>query len=148
MPRIKLIELDNYRFSYEKLINIANINVAGHTGSVEMTDLIQEARYRIMKTLGLSDLNLGDGSTGGIMADIVINFKGEIFLDDIVSVEMDFAEFDGKGYRVFYRILKNNKVVAVAETGFVTFSFSEKKTVNVPSIFIDKLKAVTEKQKC
>ncbi|HPS56534.1 MAG TPA: thioesterase family protein [Spirochaetota bacterium] len=148
MPRIKLIELENYRFSYEKLINIANINIAGHTGSVEMTDLIQEARYRIMKTLGLSDLNLGDGSTGGIMADIVINFKGEIFLDDIVSVEMDFAEFDGKGYRVFYRILKNNKVVAVAETGFVTFSFSEKKTVNVPPIFIDKLKAVTQKQRC
>ncbi len=148
MPRIKLKEIENYRFSYEKLVNIANINIAGHTGSVEMTDLIQEARYRIMKSLGLNDLNLGDGATGGIMADIVINFKGEIFLDDIISVEMDFAEFDEKGYRVFYRMLKNNRVMAIAETGFVTFSFSEKKTVNVPSAFIDKLNSITGKQKC
>lgn len=148
MPRIKLKELENYRFSYEKLINIGNINIAGHTGSVEMTDLIQEARYRIMKSLGLNDLNLGDGMTGGIMADIVINFKGEIFLDDVIFVEMDFAEFEEKGYRIFYRVLKNGKVTALAETGFVTFSFSEKKTVSVPAAFIEKLNSITEKQKC
>lgn len=148
MPRIKLKELEDYRFSYEKLINIANINIAGHTGSVEMTDLIQEARYRIMKGMGLSDLNLGDGATGGIMADIVINFKGEIFLDDLIHIEMDFAEFDEKGYRIFYRVLKNGRVTALAETGFVTFSFREKKTVEVPSVFINKLNSISEKQRC
>ncbi|HQO38908.1 MAG TPA: thioesterase family protein [Spirochaetota bacterium] len=148
MPRIKLKELEIYRFSYEKIINISNINIAGHVGSVEMTDLIQEARYRIMKSIGVSDLNLGDNSTGGIMADMVINFKGEIFLDDIISVEMDFSEFDEKGYRIFYRVLKADRVTALAETGFVTFSFKEKKTVNVPSVFTDKLNSITGKNKC
>jgi len=148
MPRIKLNELENYRFSYDKLINIANINIAGHTGSVEMTDLIQEARYRIMKSIGINDLNLGDGITGSIMADMVINFKGEIFLDDSITVEMDFSEFEEKGFRIFYRVIKNGRVTALAETGFVTFSFSEKKTVKVPAVFIEKLKEITEKHRC
>lgn len=148
MPRIKLTELEKYRFRYEQLIHLSNINIAGHTGSVEMTDLIQEARYRMLKSMGFSDLNLGDGVTGSIMADIVINFKGEIFLDDYISVEMDIAEIDEKGYRVFYRILKNEKLAGLAETGFVTFSFREKKTVNVPAAFIDKLNGIKEMQRC
>ena len=148
MPRIKLTELENYRFSYKKLINISNINIAGHAGSVEITDLIQEARYRIMKTIGLNDLNLGDGATGGIMGDLAVNFRGEIFLDDVVLIEMDFAEIEDKGYRVFYRIQKNGKTLALAESGFVTFSFKDKKTVKVPDEFIVKINNVTGKIEC
>lgn len=147
MPRIRLAELDNYRFRYEQRIHLSNINIAGHAGSVEITDLIQEGRYRMLKSMGMSDLNLGDG-TGGIMADIAVNFKGEIFLDDTVAIDMDISEIDDKGYRVFYRLMKNGKTVALAETGFVTFSFKEKKTVNVPAAFIEKLNSITGKQVC
>ena len=148
MPRIKLVELDKYRFRYEQMIHLSNINIAGHTGSVEMTDLIQEGRYRMLKSMGLSDLNLGDGMTGSIMADLVINFKGEIFLDDDIAIEMEISELDEKGYRVFYRVLKKEKTVALAETGFVTFSFREKKTVKVPQVFIEKINSITESRKC
>lgn len=148
MGRIKINELDNYRFMLERKIYLSNINIAGHVGSVEMTELFQEARYAMMKSMGISDLNLGDGQTGGIMVDIVINFKGEIFLDDVIMVEIDISEIDEKGYRVFYRALKNGKIAAIAETGFVTFSFREKKVVGVPSVFIEKLNSISEKQFC
>jgi acyl-CoA thioesterase FadM len=113
-----------------------------------MADIIQEARYRIMKSIGMNDLNLGDNSTGSIMADMVINFKGTITLDDIISVEMDFSEFDEKEYRIFYRILKDDRVCALVETGFVPFSYKENRSVNVPSVFIDRLNSITGKHKC
>ena len=148
MPRIKLTELEDYRFRYEQMIHLSNINIAGHTGSVEMTDLIQEGRYRMLKSMGFSDLNLGDGATGSIMADLVVNFKGEVFLDDLIAIEMDISEIGEKGYRVYYRILKNDRVAALAETGFVTFSFKEKKTAGVPPVFIKKLNSVSGIQKC
>jgi acyl-CoA thioester hydrolase len=148
MPRIKLNECDKYRFIYEHRIQLSQINIAGHTGSVELTSLIQEARYRMLKKMDLSDLNLGDGETGGIMSDIVINFKGEIFLDDLISIEMEIPEIDEKGYRVYCRVVKNDSTVALAETGFVTFSFKERKKKEVPQAFIDKLQGITDQLQC
>lgn len=148
MARTRLVELDKYRFVYEQMIHLSDVNIAGHSGSVEITSLMQEGRYRMLKSMGCSDLNLGDGSTGSIMADMVINFKGEIFLDDRISISMDISEMEENGYRVFYRFIKNGKTAALAETGFVTFSFKEKKKVKVPLLFIERLNSITDTVIC
>ena len=139
MPRVKLTELENYRFKTEQMITIAYLNPAGHVGNSQMADLVHDGRIHLLRTLGLNELNLGDGKTGLIMGDLVINFKAEMFLGENVLIEADISEIEARGFRFFYRISKDGKTAALAETGYVTFSYSERKVSDVPSVFIEKL---------
>ena len=139
MARIKLKELDRYRFSHQQQIYISNINPAGHVGASQMLDIIHDGRYQMLKSMGFSELNLGDGKTGSILSDLAVNYKAEIFLDDKVTIESDIAEIEEKGFRIFHRIVKNGKTAVLAETGHVSFNYLEKSISRVPEIFICKI---------
>jgi len=139
MPRVKLNELDKYRFKTEQMITIAYLNPAGHVGNSQMADLVHDGRIALLKELGLNELNIGDGKTGMIMGDLVINFKTEIFLGEKVVIEADISELESRGFRFFYRISKDGKTAALAETGYVTFSYEDRKVCEVPEVFIEKL---------
>ena len=139
LGRIKLAPLEKYRFSHEQKIYFSNINQAMHVGASQMADIIHDGRYRLLKSLGANELNLGDGKTGAVLGDLVINFKTEIFLDEIVTVEADIGEIEEKGFRIFYRISKNGKTAALAETGHICFNYSNKSICDVPEVLIEKL---------
>jgi acyl-CoA thioesterase FadM len=140
LGRIKLEPLKNYRFSHEQKIYISNINQAMHVGSSQMVDIIHDGRYQMLKSLEANELNLGDGKTGAILSDLVVNYKAEIFLDEIVTVETDIGEIEEKGFRIFYRISKNGKTAALAETGHICFNYLEKSKCEVPEVLIKKLR--------
>lgn len=142
MGRVKLTPLEKYRFSHEQRIYISNINPAGHVGSSQMVDLIHDGRLQMLKRLAANEMNLGDGRTGLILSDLVVNYKAELFLDDVIITESDISEIEEKSFRIFYRILKNGKTAVLAETGHVCFSYSDRSTCSVPEIFISKLKEV------
>ncbi len=142
MPRIKLNELERYRFKTEQVITIAYINPAGHVGNSQMADLVHDGRIALLKTLGLNELNIGDNKTGLIMGDLVINFKTELFLGDKIVIESDISEIEGKGFRFFYRIIKDGRVAALAETGYVTFNYADRKICDVPAVFIETLNSI------
>lgn len=139
MARIKLVELDRYRFSHEQKIYIANLNAAGHVGAPQMIELIHDGRYQMLKNLVANELNLGDGKTGTILSDLAVNYKAELFLDDVVVIESDIADIQEKGFRFFHRIKKNGKTAVIAETGHVCFNYLDKSIGKVPEIFLSKL---------
>jgi acyl-CoA thioesterase FadM len=141
LGRIKLVPLENYRFSHEQKIYMANINPAMHVGTSQMADIIHDGRYQTLKKLEANELNLGDGKTGAILSDLVTNFKLEIFLDETVIVETYIGEIEEKGFRIFYRISKNGKTAVLAETGHVCFNFLTKSICEVPEVLIKKLAA-------
>jgi YbgC/YbaW family acyl-CoA thioester hydrolase len=142
LARVKLAEKENYRFSHEQRVYIANLNAAGHVGAPQMIELIHDGRYQLMKKLGFSEINLGDGKTGSILSDLVVNYKAELFLDDLVVIETDIAEIEEKGFRVFHRIVKNGKTAVIAETGHVCFNYQDKSIGKVPDIFKQKLSEI------
>jgi len=142
LARIKLKELDKYRFSIDQKIYISNINPAGHVGASQMVDLIHDGRHQMLKSMGANELNLGDGKTGTILSDLVVNYKAELFLDETVIIESDIAEIEEKGLRIFYRVVKNGKTAVLAETGHVCFNYLDKSICKVPEIFINKLNEV------
>jgi len=139
LARIKLKELDKYRFSIEQRIYIANLNPAGHVGAPQMVELIHDGRHQFLKNIGASELNLGDDRTGMILSDLAVNYKAELFLDDIITIESDIGEIEEKGLRFFHRIMKNGKVAVLAETGHVCFNYLEKSIGKVPGIFVQKV---------
>ena len=142
MARVKLKELEKYRFSHEQRVYISNINPAGHVGASQMVDLIHDGRHQMLRSLGASELNLGDGKTGTILSDLVVNYKAEIFLDEIISIESEIAEIEEKGIRIYYRVVKDGRTAVLAETGHVCFNYVDKSIGKVPEIFIQKLNEV------
>jgi acyl-CoA thioester hydrolase len=142
LPRVKVKELDKYRFSHEQEIYISNINPAGHVGASQMVDLIHDSRIKMLRSIGGSELNLGDGKTGTILGDLAVNYKMELFLNDVVSIESDVSEIEEKGIRISYRIVKNGKTAVLAETGHVCFVYQDKSIGKVPEIFISRLNEV------
>ena len=139
MGRIKLAERDNYRFKHELRISISHLNFGGHVGNSQMADLVHDGRFQMLKSMGISEGNLGDGRTGIIMGDLVLNFRAELFIDDAILIESDAGEITEKGIRFFHRISKNGVTAAVAETGFAAFDYIDRRVSLVPEIFIQKL---------
>ncbi|HPU30233.1 MAG TPA: thioesterase family protein [Syntrophorhabdaceae bacterium] len=139
MTEIILHEQDTYDFQYKLQIQIGHINYAGHVGHDAIIAIIWEARTQLFKLLGVSELDLGDKRTGIIMKDLAVNFHGKLFLFDEILVESHIGNIKKNGFRIYYRILKNDKKIAIAETGFLTYDYQNKKVVPIPSTFLSAL---------
>jgi acyl-CoA thioesterase FadM len=135
MPRIKLQEQPAYEFHYEVTVQVRDINYGGHLGNDALVGLLHEARIHLLYQLGLSEKNLGDGQTGLVMADLDVNFIGEGFLLETLCIESHIGEIAGHGFRIFHRITKADKLLALAETGLVTFDYAKQKVASLPTSF-------------
>ncbi|HON78203.1 MAG TPA: thioesterase family protein [Spirochaetota bacterium] len=139
MPRIKLIEQPEYKFTHILHVRISDLNPASHMGASELVGIIHEARVQVLRKLNVDEGNLGDGETGIIMADMAINFRSEAFLFDELKIHVHIGEIGSNNLRFFYRVMKGDTLVAMAETGFVAFSFLRREKSNVPESFITAL---------
>ncbi len=136
MPRIKLQEQLTYEFRYEVILQVRDINYSCHLSNDALVGLIHEARINLLVSLGFSEMNLGDSQTGIILADLAINFKAEGFMLDKLCLESHIGEIARHGFRIFHRISKEDKTLALAETGIVAFNYADRKIAPIPEAFI------------
>ena len=146
MPRVKLNEQLSYKFTHTLHVRISDLNPASHVGAAELIGIIHEARVQYLRNLDADEGNLGDGETGIIMADMAINFRSEAFLFDELQIQVNIDEIGANNLRFFYRVMKGNVLVALAETGFVAFSFRRREKSNVPDSFIKALDEYRQNQ--
>lgn len=136
MPRVKLQEQPQYEFRYEVTLQPRDINYGGHLGNDALVTLIGEARANLLKTLGCSEGELGDGRTAIIMADLVVNYRAEAFLFDVLCIDTHVGELSRHGFRLFHRVTRDNTVIALAETGLMAFDYRQRTIAPVPDTFI------------
>lgn len=139
MPRITLKPLDSYKFRCDLTARVSDINYGGHVGNSQMAGLVHESRVILLRENGMSEIDLGDGKTGIIQLDLVINFKAEAFLGDKLTVESEITETDTSSFRICNKISKEGKPVAIAEAGFASFNYAERRIVPLPENFFIKL---------
>ena len=139
MPKIKLKQKEKYEFVYKTKVNVRDVNYGGHLGNDSLVGLTHEARIDLLDKMGFTELDLGDGKTGLIMTDLAVNFIGEGFLLDEIEILSHIDEITAASFRVFHKISKSNKVLALVETGLVTFNYNEKSIEEIPQQFLDKL---------
>lgn len=135
MPKIKLKEQTHYEFTYNTTINVRDINYGGHMGNDAVISIIHEARMHLLKELGVTELDLGDGQTGLIMNELGVNYKAEGFLFDEITVHSHLDNFTTASFRIYHKITKNDKTLVLAETGFVTFNYDDHVIVEIPDNF-------------
>ena len=138
MPRTVLEEQSSYEFNFETTVRKHNLNYAGHLGNDALVGLIQEARIGLFNALDYKELDLGDCKTGIIIADLVVNFKSEGFLDDKLRIESHIGDVTDKSLRIYHRVLKDkdDSMLALVETGLVAFDYSSRRITTFPLGFV------------
>jgi acyl-CoA thioester hydrolase len=134
MPRINIQLPEEFPFSCKVPIRITDINYGGHVGNDTILSIIHEARMQFFHHFNYTEMQFA--GTGMIMADVAIQFKGELYYGDTVMVYVAAGEFSKVGFDLFYKLEKElegkNKRVANAKTGMVCYDYEAKKIVSVP----------------
>ena len=139
MPRVKLTEQKKYPYFITARLAPRDMNYGGHLGNDSLVSIIGTARVETLHTLGFSENDLGDGRTGIIMADLVVNYRSEGFLFDEVTVDTCIGELSHNGFRFFHRMRKGETIIALVETGMISFDYSARKIVPLPEAFQKKI---------
>jgi acyl-CoA thioester hydrolase len=137
MARIKIELPGEFHFSTNLPIRITDLNYGGHVGNDTILTLVHEARVQFLRHYGYDELNMGGASL--IMSDAAIEFKAELFYGDAVTAFVKAGEFSRAGFDLFYKLTRNNTVVAAAKTGMVCFNYETKKVMAVPEGVKEKL---------
>jgi len=141
VARVKLTPLDYYQNIYETAVEITDINYGNHLGNDALVGIIHRARVHFLHRLGASEIDLGDGKTGILLADLIVNYKEEGFLFDKLSVESSIGEVGSKGFRMFHKITaEQGRLIALVEAGFVAFNYQKRKVARVPESFVSKIR--------
>lgn len=135
MARIRLELPETLSFQTEIPVRISDINYGNHLGNDAVLSLAHEARVRLLKQHGFSELDI-DG-VGLIITDAVIVYKNQAFYGDVLSVSVGVGEFNRRGCDVFYRFtdLASGREVARAKTGIVFYDYHRSKIASVPESF-------------
>ena len=139
MPQIRLKEQLCYEFHYKTRLEPRDINYGGHLGNDILVSLAGSARADALHCLGLKEVNLGDGHTGIIMSDLVVNFRAEAFMFDEIVIDTHIGEFSDNGFRIFHRVARGEIVIALIETGIKTFNYITREVAPVPEAFLKAL---------
>lgn len=71
-----------------------------------------------------------------IMADAAIEFKGELFYGDVVTVSVSATDFSKAGFDLVYLLEKINdgirKTAGTAKTGMICYNYDTKKIIAIP----------------
>jgi acyl-CoA thioesterase FadM len=144
MPRIKLEEHARYPFSIELEVRVADLNYGAHLGYERLLSLAHQARVRMFDGLGATELDLGDGATGIVAADVAVTYLAEAFLNDVLVFEIKPVEIGLVAFRLAHRVANKGtgKKVALIEIGFVGFDARRRAPGRLPDPFIAALRAM------
>jgi len=137
MARIKIELPNHFQFSTKIPIRITDLNYGGHVGNDTILTLIHEARVQFLKNYDYEELNFEGVSL--IMSDAAIEFKAELFYGDVINALVAVNNFSRAGFDVFYKLMKDEKIIALAKTGMICYNYEAKKVVTVPEKAMQKL---------
>jgi acyl-CoA thioesterase FadM len=137
MARIRIELPPEFTFFTKIPIRITDLNYGGHVGNDVVLSLIHEARVQYLKSFGYSELNLEGVSL--IMSDVGIEFKAELFYCDIVTAFVQATNFSRAGFDIYYKLMRDEIIVAVAKTGMICYNYDSRKVVSIPQTIIGKL---------
>ena len=141
MARVKLTPLDHYQNIYETTVEVTDLNYGNHLGNDTLVGIIHRAQVHFLHRLGVSENDLGDGKTGILLTDLIVNFKEESFLFDKLNIESSIGEVHSKGFRMFHKITaEQERLIALAETGIVAFNYQKRKVARIPESFVSKIR--------
>ncbi|SIQ62467.1 acyl-CoA thioesterase [Pontibacter lucknowensis] len=132
MPRIKVAIPEHVSFEATIPVRITDLNYGAHLGNDALLSILHEARLQLLRHFGYTELDMGGASL--IMADVAIEYKGEGFYGDVLTLRLAFDDVHKYGFDITYHVLnQNGKEVARAKTGMLCFNYQERKLMALPN---------------
>ena len=132
MSRVKVSLPPSFSFAIQLPVRITDLNYGAHLGNDALLGLLHEARVQFLASLGATEF---DPATrlGFIMVDVAIEYKGEAFYGDVLTIEVAANDPGKYGFDIVYH-LKNqdNKEIARAKTGMLCFDYNVRKLRGLP----------------
>lgn len=143
MARIK-IEIPAKIIAEVKIpVRITDLNYGNHVGNDALVSIIHEARVQWLTSNGLSELNIG--GCGMIMGDLTVEYLGESFYADVLTVKLAAGEIGRASFELLYAMstTRDGKEISIARarTGMVCFNYEIKKVALMPEGFKKLLEA-------
>lgn len=112
-------------------MRVTDLNYGNHLGNDALLSIIHEARMQLLARYNWSELNIGGASL--IMADVAIEYKGEGFYGDTLTINLAFNDLNKYGFDITYHITnQNGKEVARAKTGMLCFNYEQRRLMALP----------------
>jgi acyl-CoA thioester hydrolase len=144
MERIKINLPVKWHFATTTNIRVTDLNYGGHVGNDTFLGLIHEARCQFLASLGTKELDLFGLAL--IMTDCGIEFKAELFQNDVLTMKVAMGEIDRMGFDLFYLLEteRNGQTIVAgkAKTGMLCFNYNEKKKQALPATTITHIQSL------
>lgn len=142
MARVEIKMPDTFPFETEIEVYASYLNAGGHMGNDSLVSLLNEARTRFMKVVGLADL-MPEG-TYLINADSAVIYRSEAFHGDRLRFQVTVTDFHKYGCDVVSRVThaESGKEVALAKAGMLCFDRKTHKLFQAPAEFQEKLSSL------
>jgi acyl-CoA thioesterase FadM len=128
----KLLVQKSYDYEYATTIKVRDINYGGHLGNDALVGLLHEARIALLNQHKMSEMDVGNGNHGIIMTELIVNYKKEGSLNDRITILSNVGDLQQYTFRIFHKVMREKDMLALAETEFATYNYSDKKVVQVP----------------
>ncbi|MDO8652363.1 MAG: thioesterase family protein [Undibacterium sp.] len=127
-----------YYYSTQLTVRVTDINGANHLGNDSMISMISEARARFLFEFGIRETE-NDG-IGIIVTDLATTYKTEAHARDQLLFEVGVMDFNAYGGDITFRITRpaDQALIAMAKSGFVFYSYQQKRVVAMPEAFLEK----------
>lgn len=135
MGRIKIDFPEPALYEHRLPIRITDINYASHLAHDVLVSILHEARARFFLHFGMREEST-DG-VGVIITDLAVVYKGEVFYEDVLRIEIAVEEPSAVGCDFKYRVSRerDDKLVALAKTGILFFDFDRRHIAQMPPTF-------------
>tara|TARA_B100001029_G_C14971569_1_gene400551 strand:+ start:393 stop:821 length:429 start_codon:yes stop_codon:yes gene_type:complete len=135
--RVKLELPKKFHFETTLSIRVSDLNYGAHLGNDSVLSLAHESRVRFFLKLGVTERNFFN--VGLIMADSVVMYKSQGFLNDNILIRISVTEFRSHGFKIFYLLQKKdfNVDLAYVQTSMVCFDYLKNKILPLPNSFKD-----------
>lgn len=120
-------------------VRIGDINYGGHLGHDRLITLLHQARCDFLAALGASEADCF--GVGLIMRSLSVDYLGEAFYGDRLSVTMTVEALRTTRFMLSYQLTKEDKVIASAKTLMVAFDYQARKVMALPQAFVEAVQA-------
>ena len=135
MARVTIDMPDRFSFETTIPIRIGDINYGGHLGNDTVLTLVHECRVRYLKSLGLTEMDVG--GCGIIQADAAVVYRSEAFYGQSVRIQMAAIQEGRSSCELYYRLSDEteDREIACVKTGIVFFDYGNRKVTRIPNAF-------------
>ena len=120
-------------------VRVGDINYGGHMGNDKALLVFHDARLRFLETFGFSEKNIG--GPGIIMRDAHLAFRKEVFLHDLLQVDVGIEDVTATSFNLIYTVKRENDgaIVFTGSTSLVAFDYDTRRVVRLPEAFLNKI---------